>query len=243
MTGLKADLRKLLLEAAAIVASILIAFAIDSSWDEFQEDKQRDYALAALRTEFQDTHAGALSTRNFHEEEQVRLLRLLELTQQPPEDLDVEEFVQLVQGAIVFSTFLPPTGAMDSLVGSGDLNSLLEPELRSELAQFQKDLESMYRTQQWGLAFVNEELTTYLGKRVPLVVFGFSRGELREIFSTYYSEAEVEVYARKLLGSLEFQNLIHTRLLVSDLLEMKAGHLVKQAGIICIRLSAECPAE
>ena len=242
MADQEMNLRKLLLEGVAIVASILIAFAIDSSWDEYQENKKREHALGALRSEFQVTYAGVVSTRNYHKQEQEQLLQLLDLTRERPVDLNAEEAIQLVRSAILFTTYLPPTGALDSLIGSGDLNSILPAELRSNLVQFQKLLESLYRTQSWGLAFVNEELTIYLGERVPLVIFGFSNEEHREKFSSYYSKEEAAVYARELMGSLEFQNLIHTRLLIAGLLENKTGLLAEDAGIICEMLGAECSA-
>ncbi|QFU75130.1 hypothetical protein EY643_05405 [Halioglobus maricola] len=240
MADQEINLRKLLLEGVAIVASILIAFGIDSSWEEFQENKKREHALSALRSEFQATYAGAMSTRDYHKQEQEQLLQLLKLTREGPADLDAEEAIQLVQSAILFTTYLPPTGALDSLIGSGDLNSLLPAELRSNLVQFQKLLESLYRTQSWGLAFVNEELTIYLGERVPLVVFGFSDEQHRKKWSDYYSKEETAVYARELMGSLEFQNLIHTRLLIAALLENKTGLLAEDAGIICEMLGTEC---
>jgi hypothetical protein len=234
------DSRKLLLEGAAIVASILIAFAIDSSWDEFQETKQRQHVIAALHSDFQLTYAGAISTAQFHRNEKERLLRLLELLQLPPERVDLEEFVQLVQNAHSFSTYLPPTGAMDSLVSSGDLNLLLEPELRALLASFQKRLESMYRTQQWGLVFVNEQLTPFLSKKVPLVVFGYSGQDVKESLLAYYTEPEIEGYATELLESLEFENLLHTRLLAAELLAMKTEALAEEATRVCALAGFEC---
>ncbi len=240
MAGQYTDTRKLLLEAVAIVASILVAFAIDSAWDEYQEDKQRQYALGALRSDFERTHAGASSTAQFHKDEVARLQRLIELTSQPAQRVDQKEFVKLVQTAHSFSTFLPPTGAMDSLVGSGDLNVLLEPELRAMLARFEKILESMHRTQQWGLIFVNEQLTPFLSKKVPLAVFGFGRGDVRVGSGVTYSDAEVKTYAEELLDSLEFQNLVHTRLLAADLLAMKTELLAEHAAMVCEELGAKC---
>ena len=240
MADQRMDVRKLLLEAVAIVASILVAFAIDSSWDEFQEDKQRQYALNALRADIAVTYQGAVFHKGYEEDKVSKLLSLLDVTNRPTDEMEVEEFVGLIRDAIEFSTYLPPTGAMDSLVGSGELNNLLGAELRADLAEYQKDLESMYRTQRWGLAFVNEELTAYLGERVPLVIFGFSGEDYRETFDSYYSEDEVAVYARELAGALEFQNLIHTRLLIAGLLRMKTGRLLERIEGICTRLRAEC---
>lgn len=240
MADQRIDIRKLLLEAVAIVAGILIAFAIDSRWDEFQEDKQRQYAVNALRADIADAYRGVVFHKGYEEDKASKLLRLLDITNRPTDEMDVEEFVGLIRNAIEFSTYLPPTGAMDSLVGSGELNNLLGAELRADLAKYQKDLESMYRTQRWGLAFVNEELTAYLGESVPLVIFGFSGEGYRETFDSYYSKDEIAVYASELAGALKFQNLMHTRLLIADLLKMKTGLLLERIEGICTRLSAEC---
>lgn len=240
MADQRIDVGRLLLEAMAIVASILIAFAIDSRWDEFQENRQRQYALNALRADIGVTYRGVTFYKGHQEDKVSKLLRLLDVTNRPTDEMDVEEFVGSIRNAIEFSTYLPPTGAMDSLVGSGELNNLLGAELRADLAKYQKDLESMYRTQRWGLAFVNEELTAYLGERVPLVIFGFSNEGYRETFDSYYSKDEVAVYASELAGALEFQNLIHTRLLIAGLLKMKTEVLLEQIEEICARVSAEC---
>ena len=158
MADRRIDVGRLLLEAMAIVASILIAFAIDSRWDEFQENRQRHYARNALRADIGVTYRGVTFYKGHQEDKVSKLLRLLDVTNRPTDEMDVEEFVGSIRNAIEFSTYLPPTGAMDSLVGSGELNNLLGAELRADLAKYQKDLESMYRTQRWGLAFVNEEI-------------------------------------------------------------------------------------
>lgn len=243
MTNQRINIRKLLLEGVAIVASILVAFAIDSSWDDFQEDRQRKHALNSLIADITQTYAGLTYHQGIEKDKELKLVRLLEIMNRPGTEMDVEEFVSLVRDAIAFSTYLPPTGAMDSLVGSGQLNSLLRNELRSDLATYQKSLESLFRTQRWGLAFVNEELVPFLGKRVPLVIFGYSGDrDLREVFDSYQSNGQIAVYARELAESLEFQNLIHTRLIAAGLLEMKIGGLIEEVAALCARLEAECPA-
>lgn len=242
MANQRSDLRKLLLEGVAIIASILIAFAIDSSWDDFQENKKREYALNALKADISDAYRGATYHQGFHKDKESKLLRLIEITNRPADEMNVTEFVGLVRDAIEFSTYLPPTGAMDSLVGSGDLNNLLDADIRSDLASYQKDLESLYRTQRWGLDFVNQELTSFLGSKVPLVIFGYSNQDLRPVFDSYYSEEQVAVYAREVAGSLEYQNLIHTRLLIAGLLERKVRLLVERIEVICAQLETECPA-
>lgn len=240
MANQRINFNKLLLEGMAIIASILIAFAIDSSWDDFQENKKREYALNALRSDISDTSRGLVFHQGFHEKKVSNMLRLLEITNRPTNEMNVEEFVGLGREAIYFSTYLPPTGAIDSLIGSGDLNNLLDAQLRSDLVAYQKDLESLYRTQRWGLAFVNEDLTSFLRNKVPLVIFGFIDQDLRDDFDLFYTDDQIAVYAHELAGSLEFQNLIHTRLLIADLLEVKVRNLAEQIKEICARLTIEC---
>ena len=44
--------RRLAAEGLVIVASILLAFAIDAAWDGYQERRFRDELVAGLRAEF-----------------------------------------------------------------------------------------------------------------------------------------------------------------------------------------------
>jgi len=53
-------------EAAAIVASILLAFAIDAGWEEYVEDQREREVLIALLHDFKTTKANIDSWRKFH---------------------------------------------------------------------------------------------------------------------------------------------------------------------------------
>ena len=53
-------------EAAAIVASILLAFAIDAGWQEYVEDQREREVLNALLDDFETTKANIENWRTFH---------------------------------------------------------------------------------------------------------------------------------------------------------------------------------
>jgi hypothetical protein len=58
--------RRLFIEAAAIVASILLAFAIDAWWQEYVEDQREREVLIALLDDFENSKEKISDWRNFH---------------------------------------------------------------------------------------------------------------------------------------------------------------------------------
>jgi len=125
--------KRISVEAMAIVASILLAFAIDAWWENRIEREVEQEVLANLLVEFELTKVELGRTLKGLTESQNAAKKLLTFAGKSlsADDNAVTDqlFIELY-----FFTFDPPSGALDSLIGAGQLNLILNTELRMQLA-------------------------------------------------------------------------------------------------------------
>ena len=162
----KINWQRLLVEAAAIVISIIIAFAIDAWWDVRQERQAEFDYLIALQKDFSETRESL--------ENQVD--RVSSLFSQVDQVLGViadtesaklpDSFSSMVGAAYVIPRPVTVTGTYEDMVNSGNLQLIRNQELRLAMAKFMSILEIMnFRSDLslqtfWSLhaPFVNEYL-------------------------------------------------------------------------------------
>ena len=119
--------KRLSVEAAAIVASILLAFAIDAWWNELQSDRAVGEVLKAVRSEMQ-FNVEALGISIVHHEEIVAAIG----TAQNNGTAD-----GLPRKAVInVEVFEPSTGALDTLVATGLISDIDNTDLRISLGAF-----------------------------------------------------------------------------------------------------------
>ena len=119
--------KRLSVEAAAIVASILLAFAIDAWWNELQSDRAVGEVLKAVRSEMQ-FNLEALEISIIHHEEIVAAIE----TAQNNGTTD-----GLTEKAVIdVEVFEPSTGALDTLVATGLISDIDDTDLRISLGAF-----------------------------------------------------------------------------------------------------------
>ncbi len=113
------------MEGAAIVASILLAFAIDAWWDNYQADNDTQEILDAVRLEM-ESNVTRLQDSIAHHVAIVDAVRVA----QNQGSID-----GLVDTAVIdVETFEPSTGALETLVATGMLGEIDDPALRISLA-------------------------------------------------------------------------------------------------------------
>ena len=104
-------------EAAAIVASILLAFAIDAGWQEYVEDQRERQVLNALLDDFETTKVNIKGGKNFHLAVQQSNINLLKAVTSSEITLTNDQIGRLLSqlswwdGESYFST-----GALNSLI-------------------------------------------------------------------------------------------------------------------------------
>ncbi|MDH3747718.1 MAG: hypothetical protein OER97_05885 [Gammaproteobacteria bacterium] len=147
--------QNLLAEGILIVASILVAFAIDAWWEERQNRVEERRILESLRTEFQ---ANVAYFPNFIEAHRrsVHYAKALNDAMKAAGPggtftFDTAQLAQVIQNR---STD-PQTGALDAILQSGELRYISNSRIREALAHWPRlvvdatENEQLLRTQ-WG---------------------------------------------------------------------------------------------
>jgi hypothetical protein len=124
--------RRISVEAAAIVASILLAFAIDAWWDGVQERTEERETLSALRAEFEVNLKVLAQTAKGHRQS---LNAMQDIVSASKSDITVHaaSLGSLFRRALSTPHYNPSTGALAATIGSGRLGLVRNVELRNRL--------------------------------------------------------------------------------------------------------------
>ena len=123
-------------EAVAIVLSILVAFAIDAGWDEWQDRQEEGELLEALRAEYQTNLVLAQEVIDGHELHiaDVRIASALAPTDY--DTMSVNTASRIVLSLANPWTFDPSLGTTETLIGSGRITLIRDRELTEMLTTF-----------------------------------------------------------------------------------------------------------
>ena len=133
---------RIVAEGMAIVASILLAFAIDAWWDDTVESKREREILEALLDDFQISRARIVEWRNFHVVVKNSANTLLQVATSSGRDLDDSEIDRLLVDLSWFGLgSLFTTGALNSIISGGELSIIKDDELRQRLADWPSRIE------------------------------------------------------------------------------------------------------
>ena len=153
-------------ESIAIVASILLAFAIDAWWDGTQESLEARAVLAALRSEFAvaRTELAALEQAN------LQILGMADSIFRIVDGVEGQADIPLrpLASLVRTPTYYPPMGELQALLQSGDLGLIDDRSLRSALAAWPAAVADLHEKSQLHVAFVYDELLPTLREMLPL---------------------------------------------------------------------------
>lgn len=153
---------RVLIEGAVIVGSILLAFGIDASWDARQERKAELLQLTALAEDFAQ-NVELLEEREALVKNIVRLqTTLLDTLRSVPVGSEVQIPGSLVVPLYLFGTIDPVRGTLDALIGSGRLDQLSDPELRSALTEWPRLVSDVRTDQLEALQYTMHNLIPFL---------------------------------------------------------------------------------
>ena len=150
-------------EAVAIVASILLAFAIDAGWQEYVEDQREREVLNALLDDFETTKANIKGWRKFHLAVQQSNTKLLKAVTSSEITLTNDQIGRLLSqltwwdGESHFST-----GALNSLVYGGELSLIEDDALRQLLADWPSQIQYVESQQRQDYDFFLNVWTPFL---------------------------------------------------------------------------------
>ena len=128
--------RRLIGEGVVIVASILLAFAIDAAWAQRQVRSEEREALAALETEFSANLEQIDQVIDIYLRDRARVATLRQATPEELRTLSQREVSEIMLATSNIWSFDPVLGATDALISSGRLGVLRDPRLREALSTF-----------------------------------------------------------------------------------------------------------
>jgi hypothetical protein len=132
--------RRLAVEATAIVASILLAFAIDAWWADRELDQWQSAQLRALHDEF-SANLGSLAIIVRTHETSARKLESLIAQIRNSDDETLLTVSDSVLGSLVaWRTSDISTGTLDALLSSGRLADIDNTEIRQKLAAWPSEV-------------------------------------------------------------------------------------------------------
>ena len=150
----KIQWNRIAVEAAAIVASILLAFAIDAWWQEYVEDQKESEVLTGLLDDFETSKANIADWRNFHvavQESTAKLLRVVTSNEVSTTTEEIDHFLGDIGWWDSQAHF--STGALNSLVYGGELSIIEDDALRRMLADWPSQIEHVTTTQKQDYDF------------------------------------------------------------------------------------------
>ena len=152
------------MEGLAVLAGILIAFAIDAWWDGHIEREQADAYLSALVAELTEAEKGYLGHLGYLELHDARVGRILSEAESYSGNPLVMDTLLLTLGP--FAPYAPPMAAFDDLEGGGGLASIESPEIRRGIASYRLSVERNSLTQSALAAYWATEVKTYWDQRI-----------------------------------------------------------------------------
>ena len=142
--------------------SILLAFAVESAGERWTEGRRREALLDALESDMALAGTEVERVLRGHSAGRDASSTILALSSGSPSRSDLVAFVDSLLTVVIQSpTYDAPSGALDALLGSGDLQLLDDAELMVDLTSFPALVADLDREQGLLVAVVIE-LINYL---------------------------------------------------------------------------------
>jgi hypothetical protein len=159
--------RRMALESAAIILSILLAFAIDASWDEFKERNREEAFLISLRSDFQEARSRIDQSASRHKNFVAMANELLQFHDVKGAYVDAESLAAKL-GAVFFDweVLYLPSGSRDALFASDDIEIISNEKLRAMLASWPSTLADAAEDDLWIADDVMNNMAPYLNGKI-----------------------------------------------------------------------------
>ncbi len=203
--------KRISVESAAIVASILLAFAIDAWWAEIQEREFEHETLVGLLEEFQGHRFDLTSQRRGHEILLGAIGGLVSFARS-----GVFESDQFSIDRSMYYLRIPITtdfgsGIRDALINSGRIEVISDKILRYEIAEWSSVLDELKDDQQIGVTLVFSFVLPYLTREgVPVVRFANLAPD-SPVKSGSRSLATDPEMLKRIFSDPEFLSILETR--------------------------------
>lgn len=157
-----------LYEGLVIVASILVAFALDASWANYQESKVEQKILRELRAELESAKVRIEFSITELEGVIEASSDIVNALGKDTSILSPNSAKNLVNRVLAINTLEVPTGVLDSIVASGQVRLISNSELREALAEWPALISDVRENHEWHRVETDEYLIPYLARYLSI---------------------------------------------------------------------------
>ncbi len=155
-------------EGIVIVASILVAFALDASWDRYQEAQIERRILLELHDEFESAKArivGSIAQLDSAIRASTELLEYL-----GPENADLTRDAAEALLIEIFSvdTLEVPSSVLSSIVATGQFRLITDDGLRNLLSEWPALVADVRENHDWHRQSTDEMFVPYIAKHLSI---------------------------------------------------------------------------
>jgi hypothetical protein len=151
-------LSRLILDGAAVLGAILVAFALDAWWSDREEAARTDELVEAIASEFEAAADQLDSIMAENEQYMTRRTRFLRRTQPGERTIPNDSLDSYLGGKGDFQVYNPAFGALSTLKSIGGLERISDPVLRNALGGWSGELADMGWEEQQLFAASQEQI-------------------------------------------------------------------------------------
>lgn len=208
--------RRLLVEGLVVVASILLAFAIDAWWDRSRERAEERVILSQLVEELRANIEILSANSEHHRLIFDRASTLLSLAASPDDQVSPDSLDHLVAGLSIWAVPVYERGALDAALVGGGLAVVENPQVRAAISEWslaldrtgQVDSEELYHIREVWLPLLRS--TTHMPQ-----LWNVGRDRVPG-WRTPGTPARGNLDHSMLLTNQEFLNVVVERRMISD---------------------------
>jgi len=164
----KIQWKRLSAEAAAIIASILLAFAIDAWWAQRMALNETDALISGLHSDFQTSQSHLDEWLGGNERMLLAITEFLDELRRT--DIDDELLVthEWVVAAITAPTYSPTDTSLKTAIATGQIELIEDSDLRNILALWRQQLDDTQEDELLSRQLVVNQLVPVLSRQVRL---------------------------------------------------------------------------
>lgn len=162
------SVKSYLYEGIVIVASILVAFALDASWANYQESRVERRVLGELKYELESAKTQINSSIA---ELDIAIEASLEFAKFLGSDtvvLSPDAVENLFNRLMVLNTLEVPTSVLDSIIASGQVRLISNEDLRKTLSEWPAFVSDVRENHEWHRMESDEYLVPYLAQHLSI---------------------------------------------------------------------------
>jgi len=198
-----------LVEGIVIMASILLALAVDQWWEGRELRREEVEVLKRLAEEF-DANATQLEKKaSEHRAVLIAGEALLDFTGSSARgDLPVDSLSALVWDVFHTPTYDPGNGVLNSLITSGELGIITDDDLRVSLSGWPSLVRDLKEDEDRAWEYVDQLVLPFMDRQVSLRSLHLAR-----YGDEFGRSSDFQIGAEDLLRSREFENYVAGRII------------------------------